>query len=119
MGLGLWQRVAPIHLHLYGQDVGSVASLQNTRGREGGKEGGREEGRECARVGEEKERGREGGRGEGGRVRGWEGGRGEGEREGGKEGGEGRGRERLYLTDCTWTHGEERKQHFCLHHAVK
>ena len=62
MGLGLWQRVAPIHLHLYGQDVGSVASLQNTRGREGGKEGGREEGRECERVEEERERGREGGR---------------------------------------------------------
>ena len=62
MGLGLWQRVAPIHLHLYGQDVGSVASLQNTRGREGGKEGGREEGRECERVGEEGERGREGGK---------------------------------------------------------
>ena len=41
-------------------------------------------------------------------MKGWEGGR-EGRR----------GRERLYLTDGTWTHGEERKQHFCLHHAVK
>ena len=67
MGLGLWQRVAPIHLHLYGQDVGSVASLQNTRGREGG----REEGRECERVGEERERGREGGK-EGGEREGGE-----------------------------------------------
>ena len=44
------------HLHLYRQDVGSVASLQNTRGREGGREG-RWVGR----------KGREGGRGEGGR----------------------------------------------------
>ena len=58
-------------------------------------------------------------------MRGWEGGRGEGEREGGREGGRGEGgrreggRERLYLTDGTWTHGEERKQHFCLHHTVK
>ena len=33
--------LAPIHIHLSGQDVGSVASLQNTREREGG-EGGRE-----------------------------------------------------------------------------
>ena len=37
--------LAPIHIHLYGQDVGSVASLQNNRGREGGRngtDGGRE-----------------------------------------------------------------------------
>ena len=57
MGPGLWKRVAPIHLNLYRQDVGSVASLQNTRGREGGREGrwvGREGG---GREG----RGREGG----------------------------------------------------------
>ena len=60
--------LAPIHIHLSGQDVGSVASLQNTRGREGG-EGGRERGGG-------REGGREGGRGEGGR---------EGRSEGGKE----------------------------------
>ena len=73
---GLWKRVAPIHLHLYRQDI-DVASLQNTRGREGG-EGGREGergGREVGREGE-RERGREGRREgrEGGRERG-EGGR--------------------------------------------
>ena len=55
MGPGLWKRVRPIHL--YGQDVGSVASLQNTRGREGGREIGRGGGRVGGRDG-----GREGGR---------------------------------------------------------
>ena len=59
MGPGLWQRVAPIHIHLSGQDIGSVASLQNTREREGGREGG-EGGREGRREGGEG--GEEGGR---------------------------------------------------------
>ena len=52
MGPGLWKRVAPIHLHLYGQDVGSVASLQNIRGREGGRQGGEREGGERREGGE-------------------------------------------------------------------
>ena len=78
MGPALWQRVAPIHLHLSRQDVGSVASLQNTRGREGGGEERREGGREGGRE----EGGREGGRREGGRE---EGGREGGGREGGRE----------------------------------
>ena len=42
--------LAPIHIHLSGQDVGSVASLQNTRGREGGR-GGRKGGRKGGRNG--------------------------------------------------------------------
>ena len=86
MGPGLWQRVALIHFHLSGQDIGSVASLQSTRGRggrEGGGEGGREGGREGGMGG--REEGREGGR-EGGRERGREEGR-EGGREEGREGG--------------------------------
>ena len=88
MGPGLWQRVALIHFHLSGQDIGSVASLQNTRGR-GGREEGEEGGRGERKGGRE---GRGGGR-EGGRERGREEGR-EGGREGasGREGGrEGRG----------------------------
>ena len=66
---GLWKRVAPIHLHRYGQDV-DMLHLYRTL--EGGREGGRGEG------------GREGGRGEGGR----------GERERGREEWMDRGRER-------------------------
>ena len=58
--MGEWARIVEKSrtnsFNLYRQDVGSVASLQNTRGREGGREG-RWVGRE----------GREGGRGEGGR----------------------------------------------------
>ena len=78
MGPGLWQRVALIHFHLSGQDIGSVASLQSTRGR-GGREGGGEGRREGGMGGREegREEGREGER-KGGR---------EGERKGGREGG--------------------------------
>ena len=59
--MGEWARIvakslAPIHIHLYGQDVGSVASLQNTRGREGRRDRGREGRSEGGRGG-----GREGG----------------------------------------------------------
>ena len=64
-GRGLWKRVAPVHLHRYGQDV-DLLHLYRTL--EGGREGRREGGRG------------EGGRGEGGREGGRE--RGEGGREG-------------------------------------
>ena len=70
--------LAPIHIHLSGQDVGSVASLQNTRGREGG-EGGRERGG-----------GREGRGGRGGR----------GGRRGGREGREEWNRHRESTCKC-------------------
>ena len=51
--------LAPIHIHLSGQDVGSVASLQNTRGREGGRGGEGREGRERGGGREEWNRHRE------------------------------------------------------------